>query len=67
MPSEEKLKVQLYAASLMLKNEGPRQRVLSVLAEELRRLASEAERLADAAGDDPDSNPFRHPIPGFDT
>lgn len=44
----------------------PRQRILAWAGGELERIASEAYRLADEAGDDPGSDPCRYPIPGFD-
>ncbi len=46
--------------------ETPRQRVLAWVGSELERLAGEAYRLADEAGDDPKTDPCREPIPGFD-
>lgn len=43
----------------------PLQRRLAWFGSELERLAGEAYRLADEAGDDPGSDPCREPIPGF--
>ena len=58
------------AKHVLADGKAPLQRRLAWLASELERLAGEAYRLADEAGDDPESNPnldpCAPPIPGFD-
>lgn len=57
------------AKSVLAEGNAPLQLRLAWLASELERLAGEAYRLADEAGDDPGPNPnldpCREPIPGF--
>ena len=55
------------AKHTLAEGRAPLQRRLAWLGAELERLAGEAYRLADEAGDDTESNPdpCREPIPGF--
>ena len=57
------------AKHVLADGRAPLQRRLAWLGSELERLAGEAYRLADEAGDDTESNPnldpCREPIPGF--
>jgi len=63
------LKVSIFAVALAFKAPTSLASRLSWAAAELERLAGEAYRLADEAGDDPNSyeplDPCREPIPGF--
>ncbi len=57
------------AKHVMHSGEAPLQRRLAWVGSELERLAAEAYRLADEAGDDPGPAPevtWAEPIPGFD-
>ena len=67
----DSLELSLIAARFVLTESAePLQRRLTWLASELERLAGEAYRLADEAGDDPGSSPaytgWEPPVPGFD-
>jgi hypothetical protein len=55
------------AKHVLTDGKAPLQRRLTWLGSELERLAGEAYRLADEAGDDTEEDPCREPIPGFPT
>jgi hypothetical protein len=55
------------ARAVVAEGKAPLQRRLSWLGSELERLAGEAYRLADEAGDDTEASPgLEGPLPGFD-